>query len=173
MSTRSAEEHEDDEFKARLWKKADAKFGRAVSVTSNSRTIDMQWASLLYQLAKSEGGHGAASYLTRADKKYEMLAAFSPDGEIYAEWGNLHLLWAEHRAFSSWSAASKQVTSQEITDRRSSSCHTCASNVTLISHEIPGALQDLCGEVGSRDQTESYSIERNLYGCLWARQHCT
>lgn len=105
----SAEEEEDTELKARLWKKADATFAKAISVVSNTRAIDMQWAGLLYELAKNEGGHGATGYLTKADKKYEMLAAFAPDAEIFANWGNLHLLWAEHRAFSSWSAASKQV----------------------------------------------------------------
>lgn len=71
--------------------------------------MELQWASLLYQLAKHEKGHEAASSLTRADKKYEMLAQTGPDAEIYAAWGELHLLWAEHAGFKT--SAAKKVLS--------------------------------------------------------------
>jgi len=63
------------------------------------------WANLLYRLARDIGGSkptdmdDAENYLNRADQLYETTAPQSPsilDAKMYAAWGKLHLLWAEH-----------------------------------------------------------------------------
>lgn len=96
---------DDPELRERLAIKADLTFGVAASLTSNSRSINLLWASLLFQLARDIGGlrptdmDDAENYLKRADKIYEITAPSSPtilDAELYAAWGKLHLLWAEH-----------------------------------------------------------------------------